>query len=69
MKQEYLLSKANKYDRSEANIKVINRIPTPSDMIANQVLKPTAFDKFTTYFMPVFCGVMWGLILYAILFS
>jgi len=50
-------------------IKVINRIPTPSDMIANQVLKPTAFDKFTTYFMPVFCGVMWGLILYAILFS
>jgi len=50
-------------------IKVINKIPSPSDMIANQVLKPTAFDKFTTYFMPVFCGVMWGLILYAILFS
>ncbi len=50
-------------------IKVINRIPSPSDMIANQVMKDTAFDKFIAYSFPLICCIGWILILWAILFN
>jgi len=71
MKQEYLLSKANKYDRSEANIKVINRIPTPSDMIDKETDKlfNTKLSVFLGYSFPLICCVGWILILLAIFSS
>jgi len=50
-------------------IKVINRIPTPADMIANQVLKLTAFDRFTSFAFPLLLSFGWLLILFAIFSS
>ena len=49
-------------------IKVINKLPRPEPNF-DWLNKPTLFDRFLTYSFPLFCGVMWGLILYAILFS
>ena len=49
-------------------IKVINKLPRPEPNF-DWLNKPTLFDRFISYSFPILCGVMWGLILYAILFS
>jgi len=71
MKQEYLLSKANKYDRSEANIKVINRIPSSADQIERETAKlfNTKLSVFLGYAFPLICPVVWVCILLAIFSS
>ena len=50
-------------------IKVINKLPSPSDIIARQVLKTTIFDKLTTFAFPLLCAIGWLLIVWAILFN
>jgi len=50
-------------------IKVINRIPTPSDQIEMQLFKPTLFDRLTSVGLPIFLAISWVCILGAILFS
>ena len=71
MKQEYLLSKANKYDRSEANMKIIKRIPTPSDQIDKEVDKlfNPKLNKFLSLSFVCICASGWLLILLAIFSS
>ena len=52
-------------------IKVINRVPSPSDMIANdsERLFNKRFSDFLNFSFPVICCVGWGMILFAIFSS
>jgi hypothetical protein len=68
MKQEYLLSKANKYDRSEATMKI-----TTEKLKDNQInidwMKPSKLDNFLEYSVIITLAVAWVGILASILFS
>lgn len=68
MKQEYLLSKANKYDRSEATMKI-----TTDKLKDNQInlnwMKPTKLDNFLECSVIIACSCAWFVILGLILFS
>jgi len=52
-------------------IKVINRIPTSSDMIERDTAKlfNTKLNNFLGYAFPLLCGLGWVLIVWAILFN
>jgi hypothetical protein len=63
----YLSNTSKSIDMKQ--IKVINRIPSPSDQIANQLFKPTLFDRITSVGLPIFLAISWLCILGAILFS
>jgi len=52
-------------------MKIINKLPTPADMIDKEVDKlfNTKLNNFLGFAFPLIWCVGWGLILYAILFS
>jgi len=71
MKQEYLLSKANKYDRSLATmkpIKITDNRPKPEPINLDWLMKTPKMDAMSKVMTWVCCGA-WALILGAIFFS
>jgi len=52
-------------------MKIINKLPTPADMIDKEVDKlfNSKLSVFLSYSFPFLCGIAWLCILLAILFS